>query len=245
MLGGGISLLGIRKKLKELTLFYRDPNAVCLVQRQTSSVLQRSHDGHWKSILLALFCCHLFALRGLEVYNHLLFWPVTACALARLGSQEEQQNKDWFTAANLDPSRAEIPPRFHASMEVLGDADSSGPSFAILLVRWEHAVKVAGNCIWAITLAGRWSAVMGTCWKLGAGYKLKPLNQTRLESHMPPTQAVRRNRLFAQSPVQLPRMATETELDGAAGKYLLFLILLLSLGSPHKASGSKRRGICE
>lgn len=33
MLGGRRSLLGIRMKLKELILFYRDPNTVGLVQR--------------------------------------------------------------------------------------------------------------------------------------------------------------------------------------------------------------------
>lgn len=43
MLGGGRSLLEIRKKLKELTLFHRDPNTVGLVQTETP-VLQRSHS---------------------------------------------------------------------------------------------------------------------------------------------------------------------------------------------------------
>lgn len=37
MLGAGRSLLGIRKKLKELTLFYRDPNVVGLVQKHLCS----------------------------------------------------------------------------------------------------------------------------------------------------------------------------------------------------------------
>lgn len=45
---------------------------------------------------------------------------------------------------------------------------------------------------------------------------------------MPPTQAVRRSRLFAQSPVQLPRMATEMELDGAPGKYLVSYFIIIS-----------------
>jgi len=57
--------------------------------------------------------------------------------------------------ANLDASGAKIPQYFHASMEVLGHVDNSGSSFAILLVLWEHVVKVDGNCIWPITLAGR------------------------------------------------------------------------------------------
>lgn len=44
---------------------------------------------------------------------------------------------------------------------------------------------------------------------------------------------------------QLPRMATETELDGAPGKHLFFLTLLLSLGSPHKISSTVRQRICD
>lgn len=48
---------------------------------------------------------------------------------------------------------------------------------------------------------------------------------------MLPAQAVRRNRLSAQSPVQLPHMAMEMEPDGALEKHLFFLTLLLSSGS--------------
>lgn len=166
-----------------------------------------------------------------EVYNNLLFWTVTACVLATLGSQEEQQNKGWFTEADLEPSRAETPPYFHDSMWVLGDVGNSGPSFTILLVLQEHLFRVHRNCTWPVTRAGRWSTVMGTCWKLEAGYQLKPLNQTHLESHMLPAQAVRRNRLSAQSPVQLPHMAMEMEPDGALEKHLFFLTMLLSSGS--------------
>jgi len=59
-------------------------------------------------------------------------------------------------AANLDPSKAEIPPDFPASTEVIhGDMDNSGPGLAVGLLPEEHEGEGDENCIWPIMLAGR------------------------------------------------------------------------------------------